>query len=230
MNQFKIMTYNIRHGSGMDDRWDISRTVDTVRRCAPDILCLQEVDRFTGRSFGADEPAMMAAMLDPLRYWEFVKSIDFGGGEYGNAVLSREKPLSVRRFALPGVNEARSLIACEFARYTVCTMHCSLHEEARMESVGTVASLAASADKPLFITGDWNAKPDSPFLAAVREHFTLLSDPSVLTCHAAVPDMCIDYVAVDTAHASSVEVLSAEVVAEPLASDHRPVLVSLSLK
>ena len=226
MGKLTLMTYNIRHGAGMDDFWDISRPIDVVRKVRPDVLCLQEVDRHTGRSFGADEPAMMGHVLRPLSNWEFVKSLDFDGGEYGNAILSCEKAVSVRRFSFPGKNETRTMIACEFAAYTVCTAHLSLHDEFRMKSLDTFRELAATAEKPIFFTGDWNSKPDSAFIEAVGRELVFLSDPSVLTCHAASPTVCIDYIAVARRFADRVKLVSAQVLDEREASDHRPVVVT----
>ncbi len=229
MHALSIMTYNICHGSGMDGRWDISRPVAVARKFNPDVLCLQEVDRGTARSFGSDEPAMVAHMLDPLRHWAFVKSLDYQGGEYGNAVLSREEPISTVRCPLPGVNEQRSVIACEFAHFVVATLHASLHDTTRLDSVRTIARLPLAFCKPFFITGDWNAGPDSPFLDAMRGAFTILSDTSLQTCPADMPRNCIDYVAVDNAHADRVRVIETITADEPLASDHRPVIVRVEV-
>ena len=224
-----IMTYNIKHGAGMDDFWDISRPIAVAKKVRPDVLCLQEVDRFTGRSFGADEPAMMGHILRPLYHWQFVKSLDFNGGEYGNAILSCAEPSDVKRYAFPGLHEQRTMIQCDFGDYAVCTAHLSLHDEFRMKSAETFAEIAATCDKPVFFTGDWNATPDSEFIKAVSKDLVFLSDISVFTCHAAAPNMCIDYIAVDRRHASSLRLISAEVLNEPEASDHRPVVVKVEL-
>ncbi len=229
MQELTIMTYNIKHGEGMDDRWNLFRPIAVVEKIRPDVLCLQEVDRGTKRSFGADEPYMMGHILAPLWRWAFVKSFDSNGGEYGNAILSCEEPLSTVRCPLPGVNEPRSLILCEFANYAVATFHASLHEETRLASVATLERLAKTFPKPLFIAGDWNDVPDSRFLRAIGESFAILSDTSVKTAAADKPTACIDYVAVDKAHADRVRVLEATVPDEPLASDHRPVVVRVAL-
>lgn len=229
MQELTIMTYNIRHGEGMDDRWNLFRPIAVAGKIRPDVLCLQEVDRGTKRSFGCDEPHMMGHILAPLWHWAFVKSFDYADGEYGNAILSCEAPVSTVRCPLPGVNEPRSVIACEFANYAVATLHASLHEETRLESVATLERLAKSFSKPLFITGDWNDVPDSNFLRAIGTSFAILSDTSVKTAPAGKPTACIDYVAVDKAHADGVRLVEALVPDEPLASDHRPVVVRVRI-
>lgn len=224
-----LMTYNIRHGAGMDNTWDISRQVAAVRKVNPDVLCLQEVDRHTKRSFGADEPAMLAHLLAPLSNWEFVKSIDFQGGEYGNAILSAETPLGVRRIPLPEPHEPRSMVVCEYGAFSVCNTHLSLYGDCRMATLDVFRELARTAKKPVFFAGDWNSSPKSPFIRALAEDLVFLSDTNAPTCHAESPRTCIDYIAVDRRHAGMVKVLSAEVPDEPLASDHRPVVVKLEL-
>ncbi len=230
MTTLKLMTYNIRHGEGMDDRWDLSRPIAVARKHDLDVLCLQEVDRHTSRSFGADEPPMMGHILAPLWHWAFVKSFNYEAGEYGNAILSREAMLSTVRCPLPGKNEPRSVLACEFASCAVATLHASLHDGPRLQGVDSLVRLSRTVgDKPFFITGDWNAQPDSEFLKAMREHFVILSDTSVKTAPAGKPTVCIDYIAVDKAHAADVRVLETFVADEPLASDHRPVVARIAI-
>ena len=230
MTTLTLMTYNIRHGQGMDNRWDLSRSIAVARKYNLDVLCLQEVDRHTSRSFGADEPAMMGHILAPMWHWAFVKSFDYDTGEYGNAILSREASLSTVRCPLPGKNEPRSVIACEFASCAVATLHASLHDEPRLQSVDSVVRLSRTfGDKPFFVTGDWNARPDSEFLTAMREHFAILSDTSVMTIPSDKPKACIDYIAVDKAHAADIRVLETFVADEPLASDHRPVVARIAI-
>ena len=205
-NTVKIVSYNVGHfilgrKPEFKEPGGSKACMDSVLRFIKgtdaDIICLQEVDRGTKRSFGADEPYMMGHILAPLWRWAFVKSFDSNGGEYGNAILSCEEPLSTVRCPLPGVNAPRSLILCEFANYAVATFHASLHEETRLASVATLERLAKTFPKPLFIAGDWNDVPDSRFLRAIGESFAILSDTSVKTAAADKPTACIDYVPVE---------------------------------
>jgi len=45
-----IMTYNIRHGLGVDNIFDFSRVIETIKEVDPDILILNEVDQGNPRS------------------------------------------------------------------------------------------------------------------------------------------------------------------------------------
>ena len=225
----KLMTYNILHGAGMDGRWNLWRTADVIRRAAPDVACLQEVEVKSSRSFCADEPKMLAYLLNPkIRFSRFSKSIDFGGGEYGNAMISAEEPISTKVVPLPG-GEPRSFLLCEFKDYYVGTAHLALLENECLESVPIIVEAIREAKKPIFITGDWNVQPDSPVIEAIKKHFVILSDPAVCTWSAREPQVCIDYIAVDKAHADKVKVHSVEVLDEREASDHRPIVLSFEL-
>lgn len=50
--------------------------------------------------------------------------------------------------------------------------------------------------KPVFIAGDWNDTPDSEILQQLQKDFTILTDPSVHTFPADIPNRTLDYIAV----------------------------------
>lgn len=229
MNELTIMTYNIRHGAGMDDALDLSRPVAAVRRIHPDVLCLQEVDKGTRRSFGIDEPAVFARELGPLRHRRFVPSIEFEGGSYGNAILSVAAPVSVRRIDIRDPWENRSMIVCSFEGFRIVNTHLPLDDGWRMKALDAFRKLAQSGNKPTFFAGDWNDTPDSPFLQALGRNLVLLGLSAGPTFPANKPTKRIDYIAVDRRHADRVKFLSAAVADEPLASDHRPLVVRVAL-
>ena len=109
----RLVSYNIHHCRGMDNKVSVARTAAAIMREKPDFAGLQEVDRNVDRSGFADQPKELARLTG--MHATFAKAIPLGErGEYGVAVLSREKPLSVRRTPLPGP-EPRVLLLCEFA-------------------------------------------------------------------------------------------------------------------
>lgn len=228
-NRLKVMTYNIRNGIGMDNVADLRRVADVISRSGADIVGVQEVDSVTGRSHGRYILGDLAH--EALMYPTYAKAIDYDGGKYGIGMLSKTKPLSVKRIALPGREESRVLLVAEFDRYRVANTHLSLTEEDALSSVAILADEARSGKKPLIIMGDWNSMPGSPALEAMKKAgFTIVSGEKHATWPADNPTDCIDYIAVYDMPNSGMVALSAAVVNEPVASDHRPIIMDFGVK
>ena len=41
----RILSYNIKHGYGMDDQVDLNRSAQLINRLKPDLVALQEIDK-----------------------------------------------------------------------------------------------------------------------------------------------------------------------------------------
>lgn len=227
----RLATFNIRHGVGMDGILNLDRTAAAIRALDADFVGLQEVDVGTVRSRGLDESAELAVKTG--LHATFARAIPHDGGSYGIALLSRRIPQSVRTVPLPG-QEPRVLLLAEFPEVIVGTVHLAVEsEEPRLASVDIIRSAVSGAAKPVFLCGDWNAMPDSPTLRSIQRDFQLLSDPALPTFHGSdhgrTSAICIDYIAVDRAHANGLRVFSREMVPDVLTSDHKPLVVGFSI-
>ena len=40
----RVLAYNIKHGRGNDNKVDLARTANVIRRLNPDVVALQEID------------------------------------------------------------------------------------------------------------------------------------------------------------------------------------------
>lgn len=98
--ELKILTYNIHHGEGLDRRIDLERIVAIIRAEAPDVVCLQEVDRGMERTDRADFPKIFSEMLGMAAVFE--PNLLRGGGEYGNATFTRHEIVRSENVKLPG--------------------------------------------------------------------------------------------------------------------------------
>lgn len=227
-NTLRMMSYNVRGAKGLDDVTDYQRVADAINRVAPDVVAIQEVDSMTGRSGQKDVLRELATRT--RLFPTFAPAIDYDGGKYGIGVLSREKPLNSRRLALPGREESRALLVVEFDNYIFCSTHLSLTPEDRMLSIPLIRQVAEAARKPLFLAGDWNAVPDSPFLKEIQKDFVIVSNPKENTFPADAPDCCLDYIAGYIERGRPFTGLSAWTPTEKTASDHRPVVTDVRLK
>ena len=230
---FKILSFNICHGKGMDGKVDLARAAAVVNRERPRFAALQELDRRTARVQGVDQPAELGRLTGMAP--TFARAIDFQGGEYGVMLLSRETPRSVRKLPLPG-REPRILLLAEFADCWVGCTHLSVAAaEEREASVRLIAEAVKDLDKPVFLTGDWNSLPDSSVLKGLDAFLHVVSETRARTYHGhpangpsgTASDFCIDYVAVDNAHAASYRVLERGTVQDRTTSDHAPIYVTV---
>lgn len=222
----RIMTYNVKNALGMDGRRNYWRVAGVVARVVPDVVAVQELDSATSRSQGDYVLGELARITK--MHATYAPAISFSGGKYGIGILSREAPQRTFSVPLPGREERRTLLVAEFRDYVFCCAHLSLTTEDRMASLPLILDALAGMDKPVFIAGDWNDTPDSPFLQALGRSFRLLSDTAQHTYPSPAPVQTIDYVAA-LRPADGVKVLSARVPDERVASDHRPVVVEVML-
>jgi endonuclease/exonuclease/phosphatase family metal-dependent hydrolase len=88
--KLRVVTYNIHKCiGGLDRRYDPARTAEALAATEPDVVLLQEVDEGAKRSKG-DRQVDRLAELTGLAHRTFFPNVDVrGGGQYGNAVLSR---------------------------------------------------------------------------------------------------------------------------------------------
>jgi endonuclease/exonuclease/phosphatase family metal-dependent hydrolase len=225
---FKIMSYNIRNGVGLDKITDYNRIASVIRRIDADVVALQELDSATARSKGV---VVLNELAERTKLFAtYSASIDFQGGKYGVGMLTREKPVSWKKLALPGREEKRSLLIVELKAYVICCTHFSLTAEDRLSSIELMEEATKGYSKPVFLAGDLNAEPGSEALIRLCTNWSLLSNPKELSFPADLPKRCIDYILVRNDQQKRVRLLETSVEKEPVASDHRPVWVQFSLQ
>ncbi len=227
-NTLRLMCYNIHHGEGMDKVMDIERIGRLIMEINPEVVGLQEIDSIVNRSGNIDIMKLLGEQTG--MYPTFGFSIYHDGGKYGNGMLTREKPLSVKKIPLPGASEARTALIVELDRYVVINTHLSLTNEERTESVKIITEAAKLYDKPVFLMGDLNARPDSEPIQYLLNDWEILSDPKAPTFPSGEPKVTIDYVLGYKAKGETYAKFRAHVIEEKVASDHRPLFVDVRIK
>ena len=114
----RILTYNIHKCiGGVDRRYDPARIRDTISHYDPDVALLQEVDQLARRSNRDRQVDLLGNMLAYRHRTYFSNVTVRGGGEYGNAILSRFPLTDTRNIDLTvGRRKRRSVL---HARYRV---------------------------------------------------------------------------------------------------------------
>ena len=226
-DHLKLMSYNIRNAKGIDNVRNIQRIANVINNEAPDVVAVQELDSMTTRSNQTYVLAEVAERTQMIA--NYAPAISFQGGKYGIGILSKEKPLGIQTFPLPGREEKRMLMVAEFKDYVFACTHLSLTEEDRLASLEIIKNSVRTSDKPFFLAGDLNDKPESAFIKALQQDFQILTNVKKATFPAPEPTETIDYIAVWKQQTDDFAALSTQVVKEPLASDHRPITVTLRM-
>ena len=233
----RVLCYNIHHGAGMDEKLDLERIADVIRRTEADLVALQEVDRGVARTNRVDQPAELAKLTGMHAVFE--RNIVYQGGDYGNAILSRYPVESHKNHFLPqsrpdeqrGLLEVRVRVAGR--PLVFCATHLSYHgdDQERMDSVELLKAMMAGWEGlPVIVAGDFNALPDSRVLKAATAfmHDAHIADATEgLTFPADEPVRRIDYILHNSV--GDLKPIESRVIAEPVASDHRPLLAVFEL-
>ena len=232
----RFMTYNVRIFCGMTHP-NVGKTVESVPAIRDrltslinwadaDFVALQEVDYQTERSGWDDQVGRLAE--ETGMYGTFVDAIDRSKGKYGVGLLSREKPLHVKRIQLPGSEELRVMMIAEFTDCCVVCTHFSLTPEDRVTSVGILTAACEGITKPILIGGDFNETPADAAIGMMKRRFTLLTDPEP-SYPADAPQWCLDYVWGMNLSEGADAVRQKILLDEKEASDHRPWIVDVKL-
>lgn len=223
-----LVTYNIHHAAGMDRRVDLERIADVIRDTGAHIACLQEVDCHVVRSRRANQPRELGRMLGmtplyhPTLRWPM-------GQRYGNLLLTSLPMTASTTHALPGRGEPRGLIEAHLETdagpIAVFCTHWGLPEPDRVVQACRTAEILQAVTVPLLFAGDLNEGPEGPDHQILRELGLSSLGPASGTFPAPEPVATIDHVY------GSAEWRVREAYTVPsLASDHRPVVVDLTLQ
>ncbi|MEC0372128.1 endonuclease/exonuclease/phosphatase family protein [Paenibacillus chibensis] len=234
-----VMSYNIHHGVGMDDQLNLHRIADVIRDSGAEIVSLQEVDRFYGdRSEYKDQAAEMAALLG--YHYAYGANLDLGPEEgradnrqYGTAILSKHPILRHENRMLSSFEDEprgvlHAVIDLRDVHVNVYNTHLGLDTTSRTVQAQEIMKLAASAQGPKLVMGDFNAEPDSAELQLLL-HSGLVNSfqgmEDAYTFPFSSPPEIIDYILTSPA-----VLHSNQRVIHTDASDHLPIAVDLTFK
>jgi endonuclease/exonuclease/phosphatase family metal-dependent hydrolase/dienelactone hydrolase len=230
--QLRVLTYNIHHGQGVDGKLDLQRIAKVIRSASPDIVALQEVDQNVGRSESIDQPALLARLTDMQVV--FGGNISLQGGQYGNAVLSKLPILAHQNQLLPRIDngEQRGVLVTQLRVGRQVLSLLATHfdhrrdDRERLASAEMIKQIALGlVPGPTVLAGDINASRDSPVLESLTQVWTIAGENEQPTIPVAKPERQIDFVLTDPT--DRWRVVKTEVIDEPIASDHRPLLAVL---
>jgi endonuclease/exonuclease/phosphatase family metal-dependent hydrolase len=234
-----VLVYNIHAGKDTHGVDNLAGVAAIVRETRADIVLLQEVDRGTKRSGGVDQ-------VDVLRratgyHAAFGRTLDYDGGQYGIAMLSRwplehdtliHLPVEPPQERSGGSHEPRGAMRASvntpLGPLVVLNTHidASREDTYRAQEARTIRSLVQSAldgGATVLAGGDFNSEPASAvqdsLRRTMRDAWRECGTGDGLSYPDDKPVKRIDYLFLTRSmHCAGAEVLDTRV------SDHRPVL------
>lgn len=268
--ELRVMTYNIKHGQTNaactqppripgqppfpDCNLDLQASVNVIRSHNPDIVGVQEVDRFWARSAYQDEPAAIAAGLG-MEHYCYAANLDHQPDshanvphQYGTVIVSRfpilECSNTFLRRTLPGNEQrglTRALINVRGVPLQFFNTHLHTTAADRLLQTADVAGVIDAAPAgAIVVMGDFNARPTAAEMTPIYARFLdswleagvpTATNPNGLTSPARLtgnPTSRIDYIFVSP----QVTVTSTDVPIDQhtnLAADHYPVVANITL-
>lgn len=242
--EVRVLVYNIHAGKDAKGVDNLARVAEIVRSTGADIALLQEVDRGTTRSGKVDQLAVLSRLTG--FHAAFGKTLDYQGGDYGIAVLSRwpinrdsliRLPVDPPQERSGGVYEPRgalqAVIQVHGAPLEILNTHVDASREDfyRKQEMTTILRLATRSiidvRRSTLVGGDLNAEPGSAVIELVRDSPLRDAWPECgqgpgLTYPADRPIKRIDYLLLPVGwRCVRGAVIETEV------SDHRPVIFTL---
>jgi len=234
----RVLCYNIHYGQGNDGEYNLQRLADVINNAKPDLVALQEVDVEVERS-GKVHQAQQLGKLTGLAV-RYGPTQHYQGGLYGNAVLTRLPILDVQIQPLPYTAATPELTTYPRAAIAVDVKlssgqplrFISTHfqhnvAEDRVAEATAINRLFGDGPPPAILAGDMNATPDSEPIKILEQKWTnAIDEAAAPSAPSSKPRSRIDYVFF---RGKSLKLISTEVISEPMASDHCPVLAVFEL-
>lgn len=235
----KVLTWSIDRGRGSDGRLDLERIARVVARSGADLVALQEIDWRTARSGGADQPEAIAKAIGFEH--AYAEAMPVEGGSQGEAAFCRRPFGEARRIPLAAPPDQRPTVAVEVTvapwgdrgeRIRFISARLSPESAStRLHQVATLKSSLEGHPSPAILAGNLHSLPGSGPYRLLAEGWVdaarSFGDEAAPTYPAKDPEHRADFVFLRPAERW--RVVSVQVLDEPIASSHRPLLVELEL-
>lgn len=229
----RVLCYNIHYGQGNDGNYDLERLAGVIRAAKPDLVALQEVDVGVERS-GRKHQLRILGELTGLAV-RFGPTQHYQGGLFGNAVMTSLPIKDVHIQPLPYTDSTpdrttypRGAISVDVElpngqplRFISTHFQHNVPDD-RVAEATAINRFFGTSDVPSILAGDMNATPEAEPVRILESVWQNAIDRDKSpTAPSSSPRSRIDYIFY---RSSGLNPTDSRVVAEPMASDHCPVL------
>jgi len=240
--ELTVLSWNIRHGRGLDGVVNLDRIAKEILRAGVDIAILNEVDNNWGpRSGYANQPELLGRLTGlNVAYFASLERLGLNGyRQYGNVILSKYPIVIQGGFTLPKSfgTESRTVnrvvVDLGGEHITVYGTHLTIVRKDTLKQITEINEMIAKEVYPVILAGDLNVVSPSPEIRELVERGKLVDSFSLanpgkpgFTFPASNASERVDYIFLQEPLAAYL--VSASVL-ETRASDHHAILVKLKV-
>lgn len=236
--EIKILTYNVHHcnppsNPGLIDVAGIAKVINDSKA---DLVGLQEIDVNNERSGVNLDQAAKLAELTGMKFY-FSKGIDYKGGAYGTAILSKYPISEMETLPLPQESgtEQRTLSVLtvdlpENKKVRFGNIHLDFTSDANaLAQAQAITAYFEQEELPIILVGDFNVEATSQTMAHLDKTFNRTCEQGCPNTIPVVnPRKAIDFILYSDGF--GIQTMFHEVIQEHYASDHLPVLAKLKFE
>ncbi len=248
--RLRIVQWNLHHGVGTDGKYDINRIATWMASMTPDIVMLNEVEKFTGWG-NENQPeryrALLAAKTGRVWYSHFTQEYgNWTGNGKGSQILSTVPfDTTDQTLIVYGRVIGAATVTVNGRILTLMETHLDPDSQPyRLAQAKQVIAWALARPENRIIAGDFNAWPDQSSIAEMRKTYTDSWEAATALKKAftfagnnpigATKNGRIDYIFLSKG-AANLALIQSQVVdtrnaAGVMPSDHRPVVTTLEVR
>lgn len=234
----RIVQYNVGVFSKEIEN-SVPMVADMMKELKADAVSVNELDSCNTRHMNNQ----LSDFAEAMGGWNFrfSRAMPYREGAYGVGVTVPDEIVDAMTVALPkdSGSEPRACGVVETPRYVLATTHLDhrSQEAAVLQAQTLTAALKAKygdTDKPVFLAGDMNSRPESEVLAELAKDWTVISVQEN-TYPSNGGKACIDYI-LFLNNKAKVKVTGSGVPVKfetgdvAIASDHLPIYVDVKIK
>ena len=235
--EIKVLSYNVHHCNppSKPGLIDVPGIAKVINNSNADIVGLQEIDVNNERSgMNLDQAAKLAELTEMKFY--FSKGIDYKGGAYGTAILSKYPISEMETIPLPQEvgTEQRTLSVLtvdlpENKKVRFGNIHLDYTSDANaLIQAKAITAYFEKEELPIILVGDFNVEATSLTMAHFGRTFTRTCEQGCPNTIPVInPRKTIDFIMYSDGF--GIQTIFHEVIQEHYASDHLPVFAKIKM-
>ena len=244
----RVLHWNLYHGQNAKKKWAFPRQMEVIAKADPDLISLNEVEKFNSSYGNIDQAAELAKYLTEKtgKKWYHYMRVGSGSSKgIGNAVLTRFPLVSTSYCQLSGARNAVHLgVVVNGRAVNVWSTHLSVESASyRVEETEDLLACMDNFSEQRLVAGDFNSQAGSREIDMMLDaHTDAWKQAKSLgstknysgNCDGCTRNSRIDYVFTSKAATrlvlKSAQILDTRDSAGTMASDHKPMLIVYAVR